>query len=196
MFEKLRILRKEIASTHNVPPYIIFSDKTLREICRNLPESLQGMRRISGVGDQKLEQYGESFISVVREYLKANPNARKAAISAADLPIQTRTRQPKGKKGETAEETYKLLGQGMSLDDIAKHRNLAPSTIASHLDQLIRSGRDINIDRLVDPARRDEIVEFFRSSGLSALGPVIEHFNERVNYEEAKIVRAWLQRNK
>ncbi len=193
LFEKLRILRKEIASTHNLPPYIIFSDKTLREICRYLPESLQGMRRISGIGDQKLEQYGESFILVVREYLKENPNAQKAAISAGDLLIQTGTRQPKGKKGETAEETYKLLSQGMSLEDIAKHRNLAPSTIASHLDQLIRSGRDINIDRLVEPAKRDEIVEFFRSSELSALGPVVEHFAGKVNYEEARIVRAWLQ---
>jgi uncharacterized protein YpbB len=84
----------------------------------------------------------------------------------------------------------------MSLEDIAKHRKLAPSTITLHFDQLIRSGRDIDIDRLVNPAKRDEIAEFFRSSELLALGPAIEHFQGKVNYEEARIVRAWLQRDK
>lgn len=193
LFEKLRVLRKEIAVTHGVPPYIIFSDKTLREICRHLPETLQEMRQISGVGEQKLEQYGESFISVVREYFSGNPSAYKAAISAGGLPMQTRTRQSKVKKGETVEETYSLFMGGMSLNDIAKNRKLAPSTIALHLDQLIRSGRDIDIDRLIDPIKRAEITEFFRSSELLALGQVIEHFDGKVNYEEARIVRAWLQ---
>lgn len=196
LFEKLRFLRKEIASTHGVPPYIIFSDKTLREICRNLPKTLQEMRRINGIGDQKLEQYGKSFISAVREHLNENPGSQKAANTASDLQMQTRTRQTKGKKGETVEETYALFRDGMSFDDIAKNRKLAPSTIALHFDQLIRSGRDIEIDRLIDPVKRDAIAEFFRSSELLALGPVIEHFNGRVSYEEARIVRAWLQREK
>ncbi|MBI5634780.1 MAG: helix-turn-helix domain-containing protein [Nitrospirae bacterium] len=154
------------------------------------------MRRINGVGDQKLEQYGESFISVVREHLKEQPGADKAAISACDLPLQARTRQSKGKKGETVEETYSLFMGGMSLNDIARNRKLAPSTIALHLDQLIRSGRDIDIDRLIDPIKRDEIAEFFRSSDLGTLGPVIEHFNGRVSYEEARLIRAWLQTEK
>ncbi|MBI5076093.1 MAG: DNA helicase RecQ [Nitrospirae bacterium] len=196
LFVKLRLRRKEIASTNNVPPYIIFSDKTLREISCNLPESLQEMRRINGVGDQKLEQYGASFISVVREYLRENPSAQKADEHINDFPEQTRTKQSKSKKGETFEETYALFMGGMSLDDIAKYRKLATATIALHFDQLIRSGRDIDIDRLVDPVTRAEITEFFQSSDLSALGPVIEHFDGKVNYEEARIVRAWMQREK
>ncbi len=73
LFEKLRILRKEIASTHAVPPYVIFSDRTLREMCRSLPETLLDMRRIAGVGDQKLAQYGELFTSRIRNYLIENP---------------------------------------------------------------------------------------------------------------------------
>jgi ATP-dependent DNA helicase RecQ len=96
LFEKLRFLRKEIASAHRVPPYIIFSDKTLKEICRNLPETLQEMRRINGVGDQKLAEYGESFISAVRVYLKENPGARKAVNNTNDFSAQTRTKQSKG----------------------------------------------------------------------------------------------------
>jgi len=193
LFDKFRFLRKEIASTHGVPPYIIFSDKTLREICRHLPETVQEMRQISGVGDQKLEQYGESFISVVREYLSENPIAQKAVIDTGNFFSQAQAKQSKNKKGETIEETYALFNQGMSIEDIAISRKLAPSTIALHLEQLIHSGRDIDITRLIDPAKRDEIAELFRSSDLLALGPVIEHFDGKVSYEEARIVRAWLQ---
>jgi ATP-dependent DNA helicase RecQ len=193
LFEKLRILRKEIASSHDVPPYIIFSDRTLRDMCRNFPETLLEMRRIPGVGEQKLAQYGELFISGIRNYLKENPVVRAVPDNPAVFPSSEGRPQAKKKKGETAEETYALFREGMSLDDVARHRKLAASTVALHLEQLIRSGRDIDIDRLVDKVKRDEIAAFFQSSGQWALKPVIEHFNGRVTYEEARIVRAWLQ---
>ncbi|MCL4476057.1 MAG: helix-turn-helix domain-containing protein [Nitrospirae bacterium] len=73
-------------------------------------------------------------------------------------------------------------------------RNLAPSTIASHLEQLIRDGQDIDMDRLVDPAKRKEIEELFLSLGQWSLNPVIAHFNGAVSYEEARLVRALLLR--
>ena len=79
----------------------------------------------------------------------------------------------------------------MSREDIAKLRNLAPSTIAAHIEQLIREGREIDIDRLVDPGKRKEIERVFSSIGGWDLNPVIEHFNGAVSYEEA---RAWMLR--
>jgi ATP-dependent DNA helicase RecQ len=193
LFGKLRILRKEIASSHDVPPYIIFSDRTLRDMCRNFPETLPDMRRIPGVGEQKLAQYGELFISGIRNYLKENPVVRAVPNIPTVFSGSEGRPQAKKKKGETAEETYALFREGMSLDDIARHRKLAASTIALHLEQLIRSGRDIDIDRLVDTAKRIKVAAFFQSSGQWMLKPVIEHCNGRVTYEEARIVRAWLQ---
>ncbi|MCL5423295.1 MAG: helix-turn-helix domain-containing protein [Nitrospirae bacterium] len=84
----------------------------------------------------------------------------------------------------------------MSLEEIAKQRNLALSTISQHLERLIRDGRDIDIDRLVNPAKRKEVEEFFLSLGQWGLNPVIAHFNGAVSYEEARLVRAWLLRKK
>lgn len=69
LFEILRSLRKRIAEEHRVPPYIIFSDKTLHEMCRQFPVTLPDMRRISGVGDAKLERYGEDFVQKIKMYL-------------------------------------------------------------------------------------------------------------------------------
>ncbi|MDH4233145.1 MAG: helix-turn-helix domain-containing protein, partial [Nitrospirota bacterium] len=135
----------------------------------------------------------ELFIMMIRNYLKENPVIRTATDSPGVVSDSEVWPQEKKKRGGTAEETYALFRKGMSLDDIALHRKLAPSTIALHLEQLIRSGRDIDIDRLADKAKKDEIAVFFRSSGQWTLRPVIEHFNGRVTYEEARIVRAWLQ---
>jgi ATP-dependent DNA helicase RecQ len=70
LFEKLRGLRKRIAGEHQVPPYVIFSDKTLHEMCRHYPVTLTDMRRISGVGDAKLERYGDDFIAEIKKYRK------------------------------------------------------------------------------------------------------------------------------
>lgn len=68
LFARLRALRKKMADAQHVPPYIIFSDKTLHEICRGLPTSLTDLRKINGVGDTKLKRYGEDFIREIARH--------------------------------------------------------------------------------------------------------------------------------
>ena len=68
LFELLRTLRKKLADKQHVPPYIIFSDKTLHEMCRSYPSTADEMADISGVGDTKLERYGEDFLRVIRSF--------------------------------------------------------------------------------------------------------------------------------
>ncbi|MBT6770388.1 MAG: DNA helicase RecQ, partial [Opitutales bacterium] len=75
LFAILRTLRKELASEQGVPPYIIFSDVTLREMARDYPTNEDQLSDISGVGMKKLEQYGETFIDAIEEYLDAHPEA-------------------------------------------------------------------------------------------------------------------------
>ncbi|MHB8844780.1 MAG: DNA helicase RecQ [Nitrospirota bacterium] len=68
LFERLRAVRKKLAEAGQVPPYVIFSDKTLHEMCRRYPTTAAELRQISGVGDVKLERYGDAFISEIRAY--------------------------------------------------------------------------------------------------------------------------------
>ncbi len=70
LFERLRALRKRIAGENRVPPYVIFSDKTLHEMCRQFPVTAAEMRRIAGVGDVKLERYGGEFVAEIKAYGK------------------------------------------------------------------------------------------------------------------------------
>jgi ATP-dependent DNA helicase RecQ len=65
MFRKLAELRKEIAVADGVPPYVVFHDKTLHEMVDKLPDDLQSLGKISGVGRAKLDKYGERFLAII-----------------------------------------------------------------------------------------------------------------------------------
>jgi ATP-dependent DNA helicase RecQ len=72
LFEKLRLLRKSLADEHGVPPYIIFGDVSLRQMAREYPVSESEFRRISGVGERKLRDYGESFLDEIKAHVRTN----------------------------------------------------------------------------------------------------------------------------
>jgi ATP-dependent DNA helicase RecQ len=193
LFERLRIVRKRIAEEQELPPYVIFSDRTLHEMCRRFPSTLPEMRRISGVGDAKLERYGRDFVREIQGYLDENPGISVPEPESEDA--GSAVLPQKKKKSETIEETYMFFKGGMSTDDIAKLRGLAPSTIVSHLERLIMDGRDIDMDRLVDRGKRLKIEAFFKSIKGWELNPVMEYFTGTVSYEEARLVRAHLLRS-
>jgi ATP-dependent DNA helicase RecQ len=68
LFEVLRTLRKRIADEQGVPPYNVFSDATLRELAARRPTTLSAFRQIGGVGDVKLERYGETFLDAIASF--------------------------------------------------------------------------------------------------------------------------------
>ena len=72
LWDELRECRKSLAEEHNVPPYVIFHDATLKEMLDSLPTSEGEMLRINGVGESKLEKYGEDFLDILRRYAQAS----------------------------------------------------------------------------------------------------------------------------
>ena len=132
------------------------------------------------------------FAIELKKYLLENPGATARETTASGSSASPGSRE----KGKSVENTYELFKNGMSIEDISQRRGLAPSTIASHLGQAIRAGLDLDIDRLVNPAKQEEIGAVFLRLGKWELKPIIEHFGGAVSYEEAGLVRAWLQRKK
>lgn len=195
LFERLRSLRKRIADEEQVPPFVVFSDKTLHEMCRYYPVSPSQMRNITGVGEAKLNRYGNAFIVEVAKYLDENPGIIPSLPKGGEGGFSGEVnRKSKIKSGETVEDTYRLVKNGLSLEEAARQRNLAQSTISGHIEKLIKNGRDIDIDRFVEPAKRKKIEALFLASQLAALGPVVENGNGEITYEEARIVRAWMNK--
>lgn len=70
LFDKLKELRLEIARAEKIPPYIVFNDKTLIDMCAKMPTTKSDMLNVSGVGENKYGKYGEKFIAVIKEYVK------------------------------------------------------------------------------------------------------------------------------
>ena len=72
LFERLRSLRRKLADERNVPAYVVFSDVSLREMARSYPTNATEFRRVPGVGEQKLKDFAELFLSEIRSYLATN----------------------------------------------------------------------------------------------------------------------------
>ena len=77
LFELLRALRKQLADEQGIPPYIVFSDRSLRDMAALLPRSPEDMLSVSGVGEVKLQRYGKQFLNLIRRYCEEHPERAK-----------------------------------------------------------------------------------------------------------------------
>ena len=176
-FQRLRKLRKQLADAQAVPPYVIFSDTTLRQIALQQPQSPEHFSEISGVGKYKLAQYGERFIAEIKNYLQEISQIKTMAI---------------GTSSDTRIFTLQLYERGLSLEEIAQQRNLQISTISNHLAELINEGKSINLDRIITPEKQEIIRGAIELLGIEKLKPIWEHLEGNYSYDEIRLVaRAW-----
>jgi len=192
LFDALRNLRSQLAAERNVPPYMIFGDLTLQQMAYYVPQSSESLSRISGVGDLKLEQFGDTFLSVIREHTLAH------SLEEREIPVrQTKKKSRKVQAGSTYDQTKQLLQQGMSIEEIARERGLATSTIAGHLDRLVRAGEKLDLGPLLPPQERfDRIREALVKTGGEFLSPAKEALGDGYSYDEIRIVWLYMGQNK
>ena len=114
------VLRKNIADEKKVPPFVVFGDLALRQMALYLPQSEENFARISGVGEEKLKQYGQVFTEVIQAY------ARENNLSEKEIPVK-RSATPRrlSHLGPTYQETKKLLLKKMSIEEMARMRSLS-----------------------------------------------------------------------
>jgi ATP-dependent DNA helicase RecQ len=189
LFEQLRRLRKNLADEKGVPPFVVFGDLALRQMALYLPQSAENFAKISGVGAEKLKQYGAIFTEVIQAY------ARENNLSALDIPVK-RAAAPRRLThlGPTYQETKKLLRQKVSVEQMASMRSLSVATILAHLEKLVRSGEPLDLDYLRPPREKfAPIAAAFQQSGGKALGPVRELLGEQISYEELRIARLFIK---
>ncbi|OGH59341.1 MAG: ATP-dependent DNA helicase RecQ [Candidatus Magasanikbacteria bacterium RIFCSPHIGHO2_01_FULL_33_34] len=189
MFEELRALRKRIAEQAGVPPFMIFGDKALQEMSYYLPQNLDDFANISGVGEQKLGKFGKIFLSVIQNFCKTNN------LQGKSIPVRRSSTKERSVKrsGGTYDETKRLLESGLSVAQVAKERDLAESTILSHIEELVMSGQRLNIEHLrPEDISLKKISRAFYKSGGTALSPVKEILGSEFSYEELRCARLFL----
>ncbi|MGK7945544.1 MAG: DNA helicase RecQ [Microcystaceae cyanobacterium] len=175
LFDRLRQLRKQIADQHQIAPYVIFSDSTLKVMAQMKPQTQEALGNLSGVTTYKLEQYGAQFLSEIRSFVQ------EQALPVA-LPSSSQIM------------TLQLYQQGFSVKDIAETRGLKETTIYGHLAELIELQQPIKISDFIAPQKQKEIYQVIQRVGDGALSPLKEALGDQYSYEEIKLVRAWYRR--
>lgn len=188
LFEMLRALRKRIADTEGVPPYVIFHDTTLKELSTYFPQDMESMKQIYGMGQRKLERYGKQFLEAVIAHCTAHN------IKSFRKPDRERQGRVAAPASDTYAKTLELCRQGLTLEDIARTRGLAAGTIVSHIEKLLMQGEDIAIDRLVSTEKQRAIVQCMDALGSVYLTPLKERLGDGYSYEELRLVRAHARR--
>src|SRR5438552_5195035 len=184
LFECLRDLRRKLADERNVPAYVIFSDVSLRDMARNYPTTATEFRRIPGVGEQKLKDFAETFLSEIKNYLVGNP--RRTFSSRLDpLPPPRRSRL-----NDSQTETLRRFQKGESIDQIARARGFVASTIYAHLLAAIERGKIAERDRFFTLEEEKQIAAAFRQISDGKLADVRSLLRSKYDYGELRIFRA------
>jgi ATP-dependent DNA helicase RecQ len=192
LFEELRRLRKKMADERGVPPFVIFADTSLREMARRMPQDAAGFLQITGVGEQKLKWFGPVFTKAILDYCR-----RHGIVSGKNDRFQKIERVPSVSKASTYEETRRLVCQKLSLREMTKIRGLAAGTLLAHIEKLVSEDPTIDLQHLSPAqARFDKIKVVFEQAGGSALSPVKTILGDGYSYEEIRLVRISLSRQR
>jgi len=192
LFETLRELRTSLAKKHAVAPYMVFSDQTLNDLCGKLPETESDLLDVKGIGQIKVDSYGEQFLEAISEYLVANPDERKSTNFSSQV---SNVRSKKGdglgtKKDKTPSfvKTMELFKEGYTFDEICDARNVKNTTVQSHLLQAVDDGYNVNFDAIVKQEHLEMIGKVVDRIGLeNGMKPIKEALPEEIDYFTIKV---------
>jgi ATP-dependent DNA helicase RecQ len=176
LFEILRSLRKQIADSLGVPPYLVFNDRTLSEMAEKKPISNQQLLDVSGVGEEKLRRYGKVFLDEIAAHL--TKNATKGAVLG---------------KGKTYDATLLLFNDGKNVEEIAEARQMSPTTILGHLIKLKELGNDIDLRSQIDDWSFEAISKGIKELKMKPNDPaklLFEHLGGDIDYGKIRLTMA------
>ena len=199
LFGNLRELRKQLADERGVPPYIVFSDVSLRQMARFYPATDREFSRISGVGDRKLREFGAVFLGEIAAHLQSNPRQMFAddsfdggtgvpPVRTGRMPVPQRSRLT-----DTVRETLHFFRQGKTVSEIARLRGVKDGTIYSNLEEAMLAGEAIDVKSLLTAEAQRDIAAAFAKHGFGSLGSVVASLGGRYDYGQCRIVRAAMQ---
>lgn len=182
LFEALRQLRLQIAREEEVPPYVVFNDRALQEMAVYFPQTEQEFAKINGVGPIKWIKYGEKFLEAIR----AHGGLRIASEREQVVPPLERR--------SSIEETAVLYQQGNNIEQIMQIRQLAKSTILTHLTEAVQEGMDLDFTPLISAERQAVIKSIIAEVGAERLNPIKEKLPADFTYDEIRLVASFFRR--
>ncbi|WP_332631502.1 DNA helicase RecQ [Halalkalibacter flavus] len=176
VFEALRQLRKQLSTDSNIPPYMVFSDRTLKEMSRYIPVTMDELSEISGVGEQKKEKYGQAFLEVLVQFKNNQPVLSER---------QSKKSSGASKKGQYL-ETAKRFKEGASIEQLVEAFSLTEQTIVKHLIRAEQEGIELHLAQFVKEEHRFLINEVAAEVGTDFLKPIKEKLPDHITYQEIR----------
>lgn len=175
LFNRLREIRSELADSEGVPPYIIATDFTLRDMIAKLPTTIGLIETVSGMGKKKTKKYGQVFVDAICTFQKEHPKEKTSVQSL----------------GDTHMKTWELYVGGLSVSDIAHERQLTIDTIYNHLARLHQHGYEIDILQFMSTAEFANIMAAIEQIGIpEKISVLYNHLEGAYDYYKLKLVLA------
>lgn len=187
LFALLRNKRTELAQAADVPPYIIFSDRSLVEMAATYPQSPYALGQLYGIGQAKVEKYADEFLPIIQTYCEENDIGDRQPETAV-------TQRPLKPASNRTTAVVNLFNDGKSINEIAKLYDVKQSTVLTHLwkgvqdDKALRSYNFLTLSQLPEDAQQLTLAAF-AEHGTTALRPIYDVLDETVSYDELHILR-------
>ncbi len=189
LFEVLRKKRKELADAAGIPPFVIFSDRTLAEMSTRFPQSPDGMLRVSGIGVVKLERYGAIFIELIREYCEPRGIEERAG---GQLPAAKQK-----DRGPVRSIRQALIAQGFNsgrtVESLSEDLDIKRERIIHYLWHHLQDGGEVRAEGLlplitVSMPLMEKAMRAFDELGCERLKPVFDALDGEVAYDQLRII--------
>lgn len=180
----LKDLRKKIAKQKNVPPFVVFQDPSLEEMCTHYPIAMDELKQISGVGNGKALKFGGPFIELIKKYVEDNDIERPI-----DLVIKTQAN-----KSAIKVSIIQNIDRQIGLEDIAKSKGITYTEILKEVEAIVNSGTKLNlsyfVDEVIDEDRQDEVFDYFKAADNDSIDEALSDLGESdYTREEIQLMR-------
>ena len=189
LYKLLRKKRDALCEEKNSPVYLIAGSITLEEMALYLPQTFDELNRITGFGPVKTKQFGEAFLTIIREYcgqhdLHTNIEAKPVKVKRKERDTEIKT--------DTKTSSFNLYKEGKTIEEIAKERNMSAVTIEGHLSYFVGIGT-IDINKILSPDKQDLIKSAIEKFGNSSNKTLKENLPDNISYGQISMVIAFLK---
>ncbi|SMC95404.1 DNA helicase RecQ [Pedobacter nyackensis] len=184
LLQLLKDLRKKIAKQKNVPPFVVFQDPSLEEMCTHYPIAMDELKQISGVGNGKALKFGAPFLELIKKYVEDNDIERPI-----DLIIKTQAN-----KSQLKVSIIQNIDRKIGLEDIARAKGITYDDILKEIEAIVNSGTKLNlsyfVDEVIDEDRQDEVFDYFQSAENDSIDEALSELGETdYSREEIQLMR-------
>lgn len=184
----------------SMPAYVIMQQKALMGIVNLLPDTPGALEAIPYFGAKGVEKYGLEILGIVRKYMKENnlerpeifssvsneENAREQKLAAQH---QEKKERQKEKKKDTKLVSYEMFCQGMTIEEIAKARDLVTGTIATHLEHYLRENK-IKLEQVVSADKIKKVRNYLETHEFMGVVAIKAALGDEVSYADIRFVLA------